>query len=265
MNLLFTICARAGSKGVQGKNISNFIGYPLAYYTLAAYMLFLEKYKEQYNKIELAVNTDSNALIEQIQRTNIEFDLIKRKDSLAGDKAGKLEVIRDTVNKMEEIKSQKYDVIVDLDLTSPLRTAEDIQGVIQQLLEKDKADVSFSVTDSRRLPYFNMVICKDNGYYDTVVKSEYRSRQEAPTCFDMNASIYAYRNSFITNSKNTRVFDGNAVVWEMVDTAVLDIDKESDLLLMEIIAKHYFFIKEGKNKNVFQYLELHFEQLKVEY
>ena len=32
MNLLFTFCARAGSKGIKGKNAGDLAGLPLAYY-----------------------------------------------------------------------------------------------------------------------------------------------------------------------------------------------------------------------------------------
>ena len=34
MNLLFTICGRAGSKGIKNKNIKNFLDKPLALYSL---------------------------------------------------------------------------------------------------------------------------------------------------------------------------------------------------------------------------------------
>ena len=36
MNLLFTVCARAGSKGFQNKNVRGFLGHPLSYYTMSA-------------------------------------------------------------------------------------------------------------------------------------------------------------------------------------------------------------------------------------
>ena len=42
MNLLFTVCGRAGSKGVTGKNLRNFCGAPLVWYTLAAVSVYQE-------------------------------------------------------------------------------------------------------------------------------------------------------------------------------------------------------------------------------
>ena len=79
MNLLFTVCARAGSKGVSGKNMKYFCGEPLVYYTLRIYEKFLRKYEDSQNRIELAVNTDSKLLLEQIKSRGTKYILAKRK------------------------------------------------------------------------------------------------------------------------------------------------------------------------------------------
>ncbi len=92
MNILFTVCARAGSKGLKNKNISNFLDCPLSYYTLAAYELFKQK-NEKYNST-LAINTDSEQLIKQIEKTNVTYKYIERSQELAGDSVCKLDVIR---------------------------------------------------------------------------------------------------------------------------------------------------------------------------
>jgi len=258
MNLLFTICARAGSKGVKNKNIRSFLDSPLSYYTLSAYKLFCEQYGNNYDSISLALNTDSDELHEQIKRTDIEFVYIKRKETLAGDIVSKIEVIKDTVKEVATINNLSVDLIIDLDLTSPLRTAADIAGTIDTLMSNEFADVSFSVTGARRLPFFNMVMCQEDGSYGLVIKSDYVSRQQAPQCFDMNASIYVYKYDFITSEETKKVFDGKAVAHKMIDTAILDIDSEEDMELMEVLAR-YFFDKYadyglvGKTAKTFQY------------
>ena len=43
MNLLFTICGRAGSKGIKNKNIKNFLDKPLALYSLSVIDLYLKE------------------------------------------------------------------------------------------------------------------------------------------------------------------------------------------------------------------------------
>ena len=65
MNILFTVCARAGSKGVKSKNSRNFLGVPIAYYTIASYLLFMKNNMYEYGIVDLALNTDSDILVEQ--------------------------------------------------------------------------------------------------------------------------------------------------------------------------------------------------------
>ena len=68
MKVLFTICARAGSKGVKGKNTREFCGMPLAAYTVAAFWLFRQRFGAAFEDMLLAVNTDSLLLTEQMDR-----------------------------------------------------------------------------------------------------------------------------------------------------------------------------------------------------
>lgn len=240
MNLLFTICARAGSKGVANKNIRQFLNYPIVYYTLSAFAMFKRRYSSSYENLDLAINTDSKELIIQIEETKSPFILVERDSSLAGDLASKIEVIKATLQYAELTRDYKYDLVVDLDITSPLRTIKDIKGAIDLLIQSNNADLSFSVTDSRRLPYFNMVAEKQNGFYEVLINKGYVTRQQAPTCYDMNASIYVYKHDFLALPDVKKVFDGQALVWHMKDTAVLDIDSEEDLELMKVIAKYFF-------------------------
>lgn len=241
MNLLVTICARAGSKGVKNKNIKYFLGQPLVYQTLAAYQLFTETYLEEYESIDLAVNTDSSELIDQIKKTAIAFVHIPRKPELAGDRVSKTDVIKDTGKEMERLKKVQYDYIIDLDLTSPLRTVEDVFGMLQLAVKNPEGDVVVSMTRSRRSPYFNMLEKKD-GYYSIICESDYVSRQQAPACFDMNASIYVYTRNFILSDATRKVLDGKVLGWEMTDTAILDIDSEEDYQLLELLS-HYYYSK----------------------
>lgn len=244
MKLLFTICARAGSKGLKSKNTKDFNGHALVKYTLAAYRLFCKQYRECYEDIQLAVNTDSKILIEQIDKTNTEYIYINREESLSGDVVAKIDVIRDTLIKSEALKKEKFDIVVDLDLTSPIRMESDIKGTIDKVLEDSGADISFSVTESRRSPYFNMVSQKANGYFDRVIQADYVCRQQTPECYDMNASIYAYKRDYLMSDKG---INRNAVVWKMRDTAVLDIDSEMDLKLMELLATYFLELPDYQN------------------
>lgn len=71
-----------------------------------------------------------------------------------------------------------YDVIIDLDLTSPLRTDGDIENLIEEYIN-GSYDVVFSVAHARRNPYFYMVKSVGNDY-KRVLDSDLTARQEAP-------------------------------------------------------------------------------------
>lgn len=236
MRILFTVCGRAGSKGIKNKNIRDFLGKPLAYYTISAIDLYLK----QHNDIEydIAINSDSDRLLELLDNNQMRpVELIVRDPALAGDTVGKIDVISNCLSEMEKRKNVKYDIVVDLDLTSPLRRVSDIEELIKVHVAK-KPDVTTSVTTARRNPYFNQVKKSDKGV-KKVIESNYTARQQAPEIFDMNASLYAYSPEFLNSGKG--VLDGYCEIIEMFDTAVLDLDHENDFELMEVVAEYLFF------------------------
>lgn len=233
MRILFTICGRAGSKGIKNKNLRMFCGKRLVYFSVSVIDLFIKEHPEM--NADIVVNSDSTELLNIVKSYGMRnIDTIIREERLAGDSIGKINVIYDCLKKMEEKKRRKYDIVVDLDITSPLRTVEDLEKVIK--LHKEKSpDVTTTVTTARRNPYFNQVMKMEHGY-KKVIESDYTSRQQAPEIFDMNASIYAYDPAFLVQGKG--VLDGYCEVVEMYDTGVLDLDHENDYELMEVIA-HY--------------------------
>ncbi len=235
MNILFTICGRAGSKGIRNKNIKDFLDYPLPFYTVSAIHLYTKLHPE--NHYDIALNTDSTDLINLFcDKLNLDIDIVERQSDLGLDNTPKVSVILNTYEEISKRKSIDYNMVVDLDITSPLRTVKDIENLIERKQLTD-ADVVFSVTDSRRNPYFNMVKKTENGY-ERVIKSSFHTRQEAPEIFDMNASMYAYKPSFLMSKK--ALFEGKCDAIKMMDTAVLDLDHEIDFELMSVIAKYLY-------------------------
>lgn len=234
MNLLFTICGRAGSKGIKNKNIKNFLEKPLPLYTLSVIDLYLKKSDFS---ADIVINTDSDDLIDIFKKNSLrQVDVIERDPELSGDNVAKVDVIINCLEEMESRYGKKYDLIIDLDITSPLRTVNDLEKMIEKKLNTDY-DLIFSVTNSRRNPYFNMVMETENGY-DRVIKSNFDTRQEAPLIYDMNASIYVYSKDFL--QRKVGLFDGKCGIHKMFDTGILDLDHENDMLLMEVIAKFLF-------------------------
>ena len=238
MNLLFTICGRAGSKGIKNKNIKNFIDKPLALYSLSVIDLYL---KNSNYPADIVLNTDSDDLIKIFENNSLRpVDVVRRAPELAGDYVAKIDVIKNCLREMESRNNKEYNYIIDLDITSPLRTVNDLKTMIDKKIDSDY-DLIFSVTDSRRNPYFNMVKKTENGF-ERVISSNFNTRQEAPEIFDMNASIYVYSREFL--HKDIGLFDGKCDAYKMFDTGILDLDHEGDMLLMEVIAKYLFDNKE---------------------
>jgi len=245
MNILITLCGRAGSKGVKNKNFRNFLGFPLIHYSIAAAKMFIDNNPP--HAIDICINSDSKELLAIATK----FDGITgimRPVELAQDNSAKVPVIQYSLNYMELNKHKQYDYVIDLDITSPLRKVEDICNSLEKA-HATKVDAILSVTHSRRNPYFNMLEYKD-GTLKKVINSNYTTRQQAPTVYDVNASIYCYsRKGLLQNLKNSPI-DGLFDIIIMQDTAVLDIDSEEDFILLEVLAKHFFA---NEYKNLYEY------------
>src|SRR4030042_5882982 len=122
MKKICTICARGGSKGISGKNIREIAGKPLI-----AHTILQAKSCGIFDAI--AVSSDSARILDISKKYGVSY-LIKRPDELSDDKAPKLPAIRHCVEEAEKLAKSAYDIIVDLDATSPLRRIGDIKAVV---------------------------------------------------------------------------------------------------------------------------------------
>ena len=239
MNILFTLCGRAGSKGVKGKNARDFLDIPLVWYSMANTVLYKERFAVD-NHIDIVLNTDSEDLIKLVQQVkDLDITILRRDASLGGDRVPKVAVILDCLTRSEDLFKINYDMVVDLDITSPLRTVQDIKNAINKKAGRNDVDVVYSVAPSRRNPYFNMVK-EENGFFCKAIPSNFTTRQEAPVFYDMNASIYAYSPDALRNKEHATFFNSGCDAVVMTDTGILDIDSEDDYELMQVIAKYLF-------------------------
>lgn len=244
MNILFTLCGRAGSKGVKGKNARDFLDIPLVWYSMANIVIYKERYGVDDN-INVVLNTDSEDLIKLVQQVaDLDITILRRDASLGGDKVPKVAVILDCLKRSEDLFKVSYDMVVDLDITSPLRTVLDIKNAVDKKASRNDVDVVYSVTPSRRNPYFNMVK-EEKGFFCKAIPSNFTTRQEAPVFYDMNASIYAYSPDALRNKEQSTFFNSNCDAVVMADTGILDIDSEEDYELMQVIANYLFDKKEA--------------------
>lgn len=235
--LLITVCGRAGSKGFKNKNLKTFCDKPLVYYTLAAACLFKSRRPDV--AVDICLNTDSELLVEIVKAKYPEVTYIPREAALCGDTVPKMAVFQHSLREMERKTGKKYDYLMDLDITSPLRTVQDVENAFDTKDARKDLDLVFSVTEARRNPYFNMV--KQVGdHVEKVIASSFTARQQAPAIFDLNASIYVFRRDFLANNRTGILWDGKIGVSKMLDTGILDIDSEEDFRLMEVIARYLY-------------------------
>ncbi|MBK6908552.1 MAG: acylneuraminate cytidylyltransferase family protein [Rhodocyclaceae bacterium] len=219
MKRLCTICARGGSKGVKGKNIRPLFGKPLIAYSI-------EQARASGMFDSLAVSSDSDEILDVARAWGCDY-LIKRPDELATDQAAKLPVIRHCVQEVEVQAETSFDTIVDLDATSPLRSAEDIVNAVR-LLEDSGADNVITAMPARRSPYFNLVELDADGIarLSKPPLSKVVRRQDSPKCYDMNASIYVWRRQILLDSDG--LFGENTRLYVMPEERSIDIDSELD-------------------------------------
>ncbi|WP_346316652.1 acylneuraminate cytidylyltransferase family protein [Chitinophaga sp. YIM B06452] len=230
MSILVTICARGGSKGIPGKNIRQMAGRPLIAYTIGTAKKFAEG-----KDCVIALSTDSQEIISVAE----EFGLptrYKRPEALATDTIGKMPVLIDVKEYEEKKRGTGFDYLIDLDVTAPFRTCEDLDAAFE-MLQKDKEALNiFSVSPAHRNPYFNMVEENSAGYFELSKKGSFVTRQSAPKVYDMNASFYIYKKKFFDMSYNTAVTDRSLVY--VMPHMCFDLDHPVDFEFMEYLIQN---------------------------
>lgn len=236
MNILVTICARGGSKGIPGKNVKIINGKPLIGYSIDSAKKFQQAMKN-IATVDIELSTDSKNIRTVAAGCGLASEYV-RPDSLANDTAGKVDVIADLLEYAENKNKKHYDYILDLDCTSPLRTLEDLQAAFKILQSDPNALIIYSVSEPGRNPYFNQVERKENGYYDVVKKldSLYMSRQVAPQVYDVNASFYIYtRRLFEEGYRST---DTNRSLIYLMNHICFDLDNPIDFEFMAFLLEN---------------------------
>lgn len=236
MKRVCSICARGGSQGVKGKNIRPLLGKPLIVYSI-------EQAQQSGIFDAIAVSSDSDEILSVAKKAGVEH-LVCRPAELAQNTSPKVPVIIHCMEEVERNTHQYYDVIVDLDATSPLREVQDIVNVVSLLEEKRVTNVITGMP-SRRSPYFNLVEVNENGVVQVSkpLPKAVTRRQDSPKCYDMNASIYAWTRDGLL--KHRAVFNSDTLLYVMPEERSIDIDCELDFNFVE-----YIITKKNKLKSL---------------
>lgn len=233
-SILIVICARGGSKDLLKKNIKYLCGKPLISHTI-----------EQAKRIawikRIVVSTDDEEIRSVAEKYGIEVPFLRPKE-LATDKISVIPAIIHAVQTAEDYWKEKYDIVVNLSPTGPLRIVEDIKLVIKTLVDALDTDAVFSVVRSHDNPYFNMVEIDGKGYAGISKKGNkpVARRQDAPEVYTMNGSIYAIWKHLLFEGKS--FFTDKTRAYVMPKARSVDIDDGIDFKLAE------FFLKKQSEK-----------------
>ncbi|NLR61854.1 acylneuraminate cytidylyltransferase family protein [Chitinophaga polysaccharea] len=227
MNILITICARGGSKGIPGKNIRTMAGKPLIGYTIET----ARKFAKGRNCV-ISLSTDSEDIIAIAAAEGLPTSY-RRPSELATDAAGKLPVLYDVLAYEEQTRQLEFDYIIDLDVTAPFRTDGDIKQAFDLLDANQEALNLFSVSPAHRNPYFNMVEENNTGFFELCKKGNFLTRQSAPKVYDLNASFYIYKKKFFKDKIPAVITDKSLVY--VVPHMCFDLDHPIDFEFMEYL------------------------------
>ncbi len=226
MKRICSICARGGSKGVKNKNIRKINGKPLIAHSI-------QQAKESERFEAIAVSSDSSEILDISKKWGADY-IINRPPELASDTSAKLPAIQHCIKSIEVITNQVFDIIVDLDATSPLRNKDDIIESLS-MLENSQSSNLISGSPARRSPYFNLVELNQDGYVrrSKDLETAIVRRQDTPACYDMNASIYIWkREGFFEHQK---VLLENTILYKMPEERSIDIDSELDFEIVRYL------------------------------
>lgn len=228
MNILLTIAARGGSKGVRNKNIRPLCGKPLIAWSVEQALKWGKASK-------VVVSTDSPDIAEVARNAGAMVPFM-RPAELATDTAAKIPVLRHALLESERIFSEKYDWLIDMDATAPLRRVADIEAAFNAAVSGDTLTL-FSVVPAHKSPYFNMVEHDASGVPRLCKALEIPvvRRQDAPAVYDMNASIYIFKTEFFRKEGSLSMFTPRTGMYVMQSISGRDIDTEDDFRFAEYI------------------------------
>lgn len=209
------IPARGGSKGIPKKNIKPLAGKPLIAYSIEAALG--SKYIDK-----AIVSTDS----EEIAHTALHYGAdvpFLRPAEYASDQSKTIDAVIHAVKTLRE-NGDGFDVLVLLQPTQPLRTAEDIDASIELYFERGETSL-VSVSAVKDHPVLIRSIDANGELIPLLHQSSSVRRQDMPPFYRVNGCIYINAVSEIDESLS---FNDNRQPYIMPACRAVDIDTMDD-------------------------------------
>lgn len=217
---LAIIPARGGSKRLPRKNVMKLNSKPLIAWSIEAGLN--SKYIDK-----VVVSSDDNEILKISAKYGAQT--IKRPTELASDVATTFDAIKHTIENLV-----KFDYIVLLQATSPLRNSKHVDQAIE-LLEKKDANAIISVCEMDHSPLWSNTL-PENGSLDIFLRDEVKNKrsQDLDKYFRLNGAIYICKTKKLLEEKSFFLKE-NIFAYVMDRKSSVDIDEEMDFRLAEAI------------------------------
>jgi CMP-N,N'-diacetyllegionaminic acid synthase len=218
-NILTLIPARGGSKGVPRKNLRIVGGKPLIQWTIESVKLC--KYP-----MDIYVTTDDD----EIAAVSVQLDVgvIRRTVELSGDKTPVIEAVKHALLACEMSQKKRYDCVLLLQPTAPMRTSSDIDNAIsiwQDSTAESLVSV-YKVEDAHPARMYKI----DNARLASIFPEPASSlRQELPDIYHRNGAIYLTSIELIMSSNV--LIGSSPIPYVMPKSRSINIDDMQDLLI----------------------------------
>ena len=216
MKVLAIIPARGGSKGIPRKNMINFLGKPLIQWSINAAL-------NSSIITDVIVSSDDDEILE-LAKKHTQVKTIKRPKELAEDNSRTEPVL---VHALKNIKDVKYDYLILLQPTSPLRKAIDIDEAFNKLII-EKANSLISVCSIEHHPFKSFKI-SEKGFLQGIINNDYPfiPRQKLPKTYRANGAIYIIKVKDFLKEKS--LLTNKTTFFAMSKEKSLDIDTLEDI------------------------------------
>jgi len=217
--ILAVVPARGGSKGIKLKNLAHFSGKPL--------IVWAAEFANNLEYIDRHIGSTDHP---EISRLAIEYGLpcpfVRPKD-LSGDRVSDVDVLIHALQTMETMDDTRYDLVVMLQPTSPLRCPSDIKQLLDLLIETgaDSA-LTVSLTDLKFHPLKQLTLDDGRVEYFDPAGANIIARQQLRSTYHRNGVGYAVTRECLLEQSAVIGADCRALI---IDRPVLNIDTPSDL------------------------------------
>lgn len=229
MRTLALITARGGSKGLPGKNIKPFMGLPLI-----AHSIFFAKRCPEISRC--LVSTDSLAIAEVAKRFGAEVPFL-RPAELAADDTPIWPVLRHALTWADQDAGSPYEALVLLDPTSPAREPSDVTRAMELLQSGPDVDGVISVSEPEFSPIWHTVIERDGWMVDLLDGSRFERRQEVPTVYRINGSLYLWRAAFVRREPFAWRREGKHKLLDIPEARAMSIDTDEQFQRAEALVR----------------------------